>query len=626
MVVSAGVGLCVVLIRHDGVMLSGDEPHYLVASLAIGKFHTLQVGEAYRYAMAHNLFIHWGTQFGPQAVASGHAQAVLSHHSYFAFHELGIPFLLALPVAVAGVHGAEVAFVGLIGLLTAAVAYLVGRVVGTASPWRMAVIGLFLSPAYLLAATQIYPDLLSGLVLAIVVLLVAEIEVHGRMPGLLLVVMGVLIGYLPWLHTKNIIVAAIAGMAVAAVFWRARLPWPRLLLVAAPVIVLWGLLAAYNSYVFGTLGGSGNNSVTFDLATWTRAVALLIDRRQGIVTQLPAVLVGVAGLWLFRRRTPIAVMTTAVCAPIVIIVNATLVNSFGGFSFVGRLQWEIAPLLLAFAGLTLLQLARLRRRAFVVVTAVLVVVTVVEWIPVLANRHLYYNVAEWDPSAYTGWWGFLDPFSPVLGDFTRPWDAVWHGDRVWLSVVFMLLVSAAVVYGVARLGRDPAPEPDGLRARFRAPALGVAAAVVAGAAVVAVGLATVLAAPPLPAAAVYPASTLPSSVGTIVKSARVVEGPSPPGALVFGPSLLVRPGRYTASFRYSLEDPAAQLADVAISSSPTTPAVTVARIHLQPTHSLSAATVPFSIKATGYLQLRVFWSGTGRLMVTTVTLRTVALG
>jgi hypothetical protein len=125
---------------------------------------------------------------------------------------------------------------------------------------------------------------------------------------------------------------------------------------------------------------------------------------------------------------------------------------------------------------------------------------------------------------------------------------------------------------------------------------------------------------------VYPASTLPSSVGTIVNSARVVQGPSPPGVLVFGPSLLVQPGRYTASFRYSLQDPATQLADVAISASPTSPALTVARIHLESTHSLSTATVPFSIRASGYLQLRVFWSGTGRLMVTTVTLRTVALG
>jgi hypothetical protein len=275
---------------------------------------------------------------------------------------------------------------------------------------------------------------------------------------------------------------------------------------------------------------------------------------------------------------------------------------------------------LAFAGLTLLQLARVRRRAFVVITAVLVAVTIIEWIPVLANSHLYYNVGEWDPSAYTGWWGFLDPFSPILGDFTRPWNAVWHGDRVWLSVVFVALVSAAVVYAVARLGRDPAPEGAGRRARIPAPAVGAVVGIVA------VGLATVLAAPPLPAAAVYPASTLPSSVGTIVNGARVVQGPSPPGVLVFGPSLLVQPGRYTASFRYSLQDPATQLADVAISASPTSPALTVARIHLESTHSLSTATVPFSIKASGYLQLRVFWSGTGRLMVTTVTLRTVALG
>ena len=384
--------------------------------------------------------------------------------------------------------------------------------------------------------------------LAIVVLLIAEIEVHGSMPGLPLVVMGVLIGYLPWLHTKNIIVAAVAAIAVAAVFWRARLPWPRLLLVAAPVIVLWALLAVYNSYVFGNLSGSGNNSVTFDLATWTRAAALLIDRRQGIVTQLPAVLVGVAGLWLFRRRTPIAVVTTVVCAPIVIIVNATLVNSFGGFSFVGRLQWEIAPLLLAFAGLTLLQLARVRRRAFVVITAVLVAVTVIEWIPVLANSHLYYNVGEWNPSAYTGWWDSSTrsrPSSATSPGRGMPLD----GDRVWLSVVFVALVGTVVVYGVARLARPrsgprtpwapgshPGARPRGRRGR-RDRRAGHGARRPAAA-----------------RRAVYPPPPFPRQWAASSTALAWGQGPSPPGALVFGPSLLVQPGRYTASFRYSLQD------------------------------------------------------------------------
>ena len=602
LVIFVGTCLTYALIRHFQVRLTGDEPHYLVSALAIGKFHSLHVDEAYRYAAAQHLF----------NISPVQTQIVISHHSSFAYHELGIPILLALPIALGGIFGAEVAFAAIVAVLTAALAILVGRASQMHSPWRLAVAGLFLSPAFLLAGTQIFPDLITGLLVAIVILFIANIEIEGFPAWLVLAVVGVILGYLPWLHVKNFAVAAVLVAALIVVWFRKKFGLRVLLVMAAPAITLWVLLLAYNSYVFGQWLGPSDVASHFGLATWTRIAALLIDRRQGIVIQLPAILLGLAGLWLFRRRVPMAALATAFVIPIIIILNGTLDNSFGGFSFVGRFQWEVAPVLLAFAGLTLLQLARARRRAFILIVTALGLSYVLEWIPVLANRHSFYNVGYWDPASYSGWWGFLDPFSPILGDFERPWGVVWHGDRVWLSIVFVVLLSSLVVYCLVTLAQKTAS--------FRTSLLGVLTALV-----VLVGIATILAAPPLPVAEVFPASTLNSQVGVINGTTRVAQGPSGAGALAFGPFWSVLPGDYVATFRYSLQAPHTQLADVALSSpSATSQPVSLAQTHLPSTQAPSNATLHFAVHQEGYLQMRVFWAGSGRLELITITLRKVA--
>ena len=609
----AAVCLALAHVHHDGAVLTGDETHYLVAALAIGRFHTLHVEEAYRYAIAHNLFMHWGVQFGQKAIDTGRIQVVVSHRAYFPFHELGVPFLLALPVAIGGAAGAEIAFAAVVALLTAAVASLVGRVSRVRTPWRLAVVGVFLSPAFILASTQIYPDLLSGLVIVIVVLCIATIEIEGRASTRLLLLMGVLLGYLPWLHNKNFIFAGLLSVAVAVVCRQRKLGIGSLGFVAAPALVLWVLVFAYNLYVFDNPIGTVD-SLSFGVASWTRMAALLIDRRQGIVVQMPAVLVGIGGLWLFRRRTPLAVLATVVCLALVIFLNGTLANSFGGFSFAGRFQWEAAPLLLAFAGLSFVKMAQVRPRAAFLMTTVPGVLYVIEWIPVVANQHRYYNLGYLDPSSYTGWWGALDPFSPILGDFARPWSVVWHGGRVWLGVAFVLVLSVLTVYLVVRLTRE--------NAKLRLPMVASLVALLA-----VIGVATTLSAAPLPSPNVIPAVDLNSTVGVVDGTARVAKGPSRSGALVFGPSWPIAAGRYVASFASSLQDPKTQRADVLISDGPPISAsIVVASAQLKATGGPSVANLPFTVERKGKVQFRVFWMGTGRLRVTSVALTTLPPG
>ncbi len=106
-----------------------------------------------------------------------------------------------------GTHTAMVALVAMLAALTVGLVHLTGEVVGSLSPWRVAIAGLFLAPAFALAATQVYPDLITGLVMANAVMVIALVETRKRCPGTHLVVLALLLIPLPWLDQKKIVIA-----------------------------------------------------------------------------------------------------------------------------------------------------------------------------------------------------------------------------------------------------------------------------------------------------------------------------------------------------------------------------------------------------------------------------------
>ena len=285
---------------------------------------------------------------------------------------------------------------------------------GSRSPWRVAIAGLFLAPAVALAATQVYPDLISGFVMAVIVMIMATVELRLKLTTSRLVVVALSFVVLPWLDQKNILLALLLLVAWVILWMRTRGPWSQLRWVVVPTLVGLVGLVALNLYSFGHLLGFQQPISLVSVNTWTRAVALLVDRRQGLFTQLPVAVLGVAGLWTMRRRLPIAVVTSLVVLAATIYGNATQEISFGGGSLAGRFQWPTLPLLLGFAGLFLLELWRVRRRATGAVVVGIGALFAMQLVPIVRNEHILYNQIGWDPITYTGWWGGLDP-SPVLG-------------------------------------------------------------------------------------------------------------------------------------------------------------------------------------------------------------------
>jgi hypothetical protein len=599
---AASVGILKV-IRDQGVRLTGDEPHYLVDAEAIGRFHSIDVSSAYLYAVGTHNFVQW-----PYPTPE---QIWWSHGSTFAFHNLGLPFLLALPVNYGGRRGAELALLVLIALLTTVLSYLVGKVSGVRSPWSMAIAGLFLSPAYLLASTQIYPDLLSGLMIAIAVMLIAQSELLGRWSNWHLIWCGLFIGFLPWLHTQNILFAIILAAALVVVRRRrGPLPARPLLMGLGVAMAFWVLLVAYNLYVYGRLGGPPGETFSWGATTWTRIVALLFGGQQGILVQFPIILLGVAALWVYRRRLPVTAIATAAVVIAIVVSSGAFGGTFGGTSFLGRFQWAAAPVLLAFAGLYLLKLFKQRRSAAVIVSLLIVGLYVGQLVPILNHDHVYYNQvgSTLDPTG-GGWWGPINHFLPGFNQLT----AAWSSPRVLWGVLCLVAIAGLVVTCSVRLLAPPERKGTTL---------------LAGAAVVVTAIFTAASAAQVMAPQTFYPKQMPSQVGHVVGRGRVVTGSQSRGALMFGPGWTFPPGQYEATISYRLDDPSqhAAPADVTLDNlSPSTHAVTVLHTYLSPS-ALGSKKLSFSVPAGRYLFVRVFWSGTGTLLVNSLRLVQTANG
>jgi len=608
------------LIRHHGAIISGDESHYLVGAVSLGRFFTLNMNPGYNFAVVHHAIYAWTARPGPH-LAAVIGQVHLSHDVYFLTHAIGLSALLALPM-LAGTGAAQLALIAMLAALAVGLVHLTGVLSGNRSPWRVAIAGLFLAPAVALAATQVYPDLISGFVMAIIIMIMATVELRLEFTTPRLVVVALSFVVLPWFDQKNILLTLLLLVAWVILWRHTRGSWGKLRWVVAPTLVSLVGLVALNLYSFSHLLGYQQPISLVSVNTWTRAVALLFDRRQGLFTQLPIAVLGVAGLWTMRRRLPVAVVTSLVVLLATIYGNATQEINFGGGSLVGRFQWPTLPLLLGFAGLFLLELWRVRRRATGVVVVGIGALFALQLVPIVRNEHILYNQIGWDPITYTGWWGGLDP-SPVLGyiggvtlhDMVPPATRLtgiagtiattdpWDNARALWGLACLVLVAVTSIYVLVHLLNR--------RWRLRIPVIGAAA----GAIVVTLAMA-LSSSYLLPSPVTFLASRLPLTAGTPQGTAVVVSGSSTPGPVVQGPYWRVLPGTYVATINYQLAsgDPRAASGTVLLVTRPPARGIITLASGYLPADRRTRQLV-FTVHQSGQLVIRASWSGTGRLRV-----------
>jgi hypothetical protein len=428
--------------RSKGAGLSGDEPHYLVVAKALSHFSP-NVEWAYRLDIRTHQFFNWPAGSTPTSL--GHIW--MGPHGPISIHDLGLPLLLMPFVAVGGLYLGLAGFfaieaAGLIFIFLRA-SWLAGLTTRARVVFALALAG----PALWLAVIQVYPDLLSGILLGAAIVELGIIERHGRLTRTSLWVIGIAGVLVPWLHVKNILLAALTCAALAAVAVRHRLP-PRPLAVVGTVVALsWLLLAGYNLRYFGHLLGLPQPNPRPSRAGVAQTLGLLFDRQQGLIVQLPTVALGLIGLWLARRKLPISVIATFVLALALLLLNGSYVSvPYGGAAFAGRFQWALIPLLMAWTPLALRRIDRSPVRISVLGVTI-AALWIVQAVPILAGRHVYfaadYPAQPWDPASYPGWWSGFNVLLPVFTSPRRVLGNPWFG--VLIEVALVAVVGLVIV-------------------------------------------------------------------------------------------------------------------------------------------------------------------------------------
>ena len=433
------------LLRSQGTLISGDSPHYLIAAETLSHL-SVHVLPQYRADLLSHYIYAW-----PQGatLSTMGVHAFTGPHGVIFAQGIGLPVLLTPFIAVGNVPLALVGFftVNAIGFV-----YIHQRASRLAELGRngQVVFALALAcPALWLAATQIYPDLISGIFLACGLIEMALVERSGICRWTSVAVITVALAVPPWFQIKNfsVDVVAIAGLLVLVYLRRIELV-PGLVVIGV-VIASFALLIVYNQYYFGHLLGLPQPSPNFGTRGIKDTLGLVFDRDQGFLVQCPTILFGLLGLWYSRRRTQVTNVVLLLGACAILVINGTqpIASAFGGVALAGRFQWTVMPMLLAWSPFFLKRLEAYRRR--LAATAIVVAVLwIVQGVPILIGDHNYFNAtfapfAPWDPTLYPGWWDGINSYLPsVVPTFSHV---------VAEEFLFEVVLTAALVWLLIRL-------------------------------------------------------------------------------------------------------------------------------------------------------------------------------
>jgi hypothetical protein len=595
-----GEALTWLLLRSQGNDLGGDQAHYLIAGQALSHLSLHPLPEYQRDFLTRFVY-----NWSPGASLSNHAivQTYPGPHGSVFAHGIGLPLLLGPFLAIGSV---PLALLGLFTLNALGLVVLHQRASSLAGLGRSGQIVFALvmaAPALWLASTQVYPDFVSGVLLAVALVEMAHIEQDRHLSAWGGWVVAAALAFVPWLQIKNLAPALCCVVALGALALRQGTQRREYVALGVVVLAGWGLLALYDQYYFANLVGLPQPNPTFTLTTASRTLALLFDSHQGLVVQTPTVIIGVVGLWMARKSVPWAAGAAAVASIAMLVINGTYTSAvpFGGTALAGRFEWTVAPMVLAWAPFCLAAL-QTRTKRLLTLAAVVAVLWLAQGIPILRGDHVYVNsmfapFAPWDPGLYPGWWPVVGRFLPV---FLAPG---LHLASTWTHLLVELLVAGAATWLLFRLVR---PEP------FRmAPLLAVPAASILAAAVIVVAGPT-RTAPAAPLAFPGAAVGAPWSGGALSNTSPVVELTD------------VGPGAYRATIPYAAA-PGSRAALATLSATPEQrPVVSGWFTPRHPTDAalLKVAPAPLSI-GTGPT-VHTTLSGRGRRHVATLTIDVTA--
>jgi hypothetical protein len=302
-----GASACWVSPRIPG----GDEPHYLIITQSLLADGDLRIEDNHR---RREYAAYADGDIKPDYLRRGRDGAIYS------IHAPGVSLLVLPAFRIAGYPGAVLmlAALGAVGLVVAwRSAY---HVTGSLSAAYVAAAGVGLSVPYFFQTFTIYPD--GPAAVAVAVVLWLALARRHALTWQRALACGLLLGALPWLHTRYGAIAGPMGLVVAA-----RLLWPRedatpatraraLTALAVPALVSAIAWIAMFQAIYGTWDPRAPYGHATDMR-WARIphglAGLLLDQQFGLLPNAPiciAAIAGFAALWRCDRRLTVELLVT----------------------------------------------------------------------------------------------------------------------------------------------------------------------------------------------------------------------------------------------------------------------------------------------------------------------------
>jgi hypothetical protein len=272
----------------------GDEPHYLVLSIALGRYRTADP------TLVYNNGDYWS--FYPASLAPH--MHIAPNGEPVPLHNLGGPLLWALPYVWAGRLGAVAFMVGVSVLLVANIFWIL-RQLGIVRIYAAGVTALFAigSPVFVYATMSFVEPI--G---ALLVIYAARQILRSPRSCVRLALASAGLGYLPFINGRFALLTVILGALLAArmvaeVGTRRVLPYVAAL---GPLLVITGLVELFNLTRYGTLHPAPGNATQgdglFNYPVLPGLLGLGFDRIYGLFTYFPVLLLALPGVLITLRR------------------------------------------------------------------------------------------------------------------------------------------------------------------------------------------------------------------------------------------------------------------------------------------------------------------------------------
>jgi hypothetical protein len=340
LVLVAAPMLLMALYRYYVWPPGGDEPHYLVISQAIQKYHTLDVRQVYENGDYRSYYPMW---LGP-----GPHVSVGAHSLHLPVHSIGGPILWLIPFMLLGRVGV-MGFMLAVSLLTVANIYWLLRELNIDKVYAVIVTLAFgVGTPLLTYSSMVFVEPIGALGCVYALRVLHRQQMRRR--DLLLSSAG--LGALPWVHSRFMLFTVLLlGFIAYRIFRESRFTdRMRYVYGLGPAAVLLGVFEIYNLVYWHSLNPAANQA-SVDELPFTRSpvhglVGSLLDQESGLLLNFPIFFFVLPGLLLTLRRryALLHIQVFALVVPYMVIV-CTFKNWHGGYSPPARMVVVLLPLL-----------------------------------------------------------------------------------------------------------------------------------------------------------------------------------------------------------------------------------------------------------------------------------------